>query len=102
MTFYLAGIGTWAQNQPLSVTSTGGFLQRIKANITATIDQAVGSSFRSHVVAGYQFRMRYFSDGDDIYIFGFSRGAYTARFLAEMVQRIGLLSQGNEEMILFA
>lgn len=46
--------------------------------------------------------MRYFSPGDDIYIFEFSRGAYTARFLAEMVQTIGLLSQGNEEMILFA
>lgn len=46
--------------------------------------------------------MRYFSPGDDIYIFGFSRGAYTARFLAEMVQTIGLLSQGNEEMVLFA
>lgn len=54
------------------------------------------------MIAGYQFIMRYFSDGDDIYIFGFSRGAYTARFLAEMVQTIGLLSQGNEEMILFA
>lgn len=102
LNFYLAGIGTWAQNQPLSVTTSGGFFRRIKANITATIDQAVGTSFRSHVIAGYQFIMRYFSDGDDIYIFGFSRGAYTARFLAEMVQTIGLLSQGNEEMILFA
>lgn len=74
----------------------------MKANITATIDQAIGSSFRNHVIAGYQFIMRYFSSGDDIYIFGFSRGAYTARFLAEMVQTIGLLSQGNEEMVLFA
>lgn len=98
----IAGIGTWAQNQPLSVTSTGGFFKRIKADITATVDQAVGSSFRSHMIAGYQFIMRYFSDGDDIYISGFPRGAYTARSLAEMVQTIGLLSQGNEEMILFA
>jgi uncharacterized protein (DUF2235 family) len=46
--------------------------------------------------------MRYFSPGDAIYIFGFSRGAYTARFLAEMVHSIGLLSQGNEEMVRFA
>ena len=46
--------------------------------------------------------MRYYSPGDTIYIFGFSRGAYTARFLAEMVQTIGLLSQGNEEMVRFA
>lgn len=66
------------------------------------MDQAVGSSFEAHVIAGYQFIMRYFSPGDAIYIFGFSRGAYTARFLAEMVQSIGLLSQGNEEMVRFA
>lgn len=46
--------------------------------------------------------MRYYSEGDAIYIFGFSRGAYTARFLAEMLHTIGLLSRGNEEMVRFA
>jgi hypothetical protein len=35
-------------------------------------------------------------------MFGFSRGAYTARFLAEMLDHIGLLSAGNEEMCHFA
>ena len=56
----------------------------------------------SHVLAGYSFIMRYYNPGDHIYIFGFSRGAYTARFLAEMVHSIGLLSRGNEEMVRFA
>lgn len=46
--------------------------------------------------------MRYYSVGDDIYIFGFSRGAYTARFLAEMLDHVGLLAAGNEEMCFFA
>lgn len=46
--------------------------------------------------------MRYHRPGDDIYIFGFSRGAYTARFLAEMLDHVGLLSAGNEEMARFA
>ncbi|KAI9665812.1 MAG: hypothetical protein M1821_003746 [Bathelium mastoideum] len=46
--------------------------------------------------------MRYYVEGDLIYIFGFSRGAYTARFLAEMLCSIGLLSRGNEEMVRFA
>ena len=41
-------------------------------------------------------------DDDDIYFFGFSRGAYVARFLAEMLDHVGLLSQGNEEMARFA
>jgi uncharacterized protein (DUF2235 family) len=39
-----------------------------------------------------QFLMRYYTPGDDIYFFGFSRGAYTARFLAEMLDHVGLLS----------
>ena len=39
---------------------------------------------------------------DDIYFFGFSRGAYVARFLAEMLDHVGLLSAGNEEMARFA
>ena len=46
--------------------------------------------------------MRYYTQGDKIYIFGFSRGAYTARFLSKMIDSIGLLSMGNEEMISFA
>lgn len=41
-------------------------------------------------------------DDDDIYFFGFSRGAYVARFLAEMLDHVGLLSHGNEEMARFA
>jgi uncharacterized protein (DUF2235 family) len=46
--------------------------------------------------------MRYYEKGDKVYIFGFSRGAYTARFLAEMIFNLGLLSRGNEEMVPFA
>lgn len=49
-----------------------------------------------------QFLMRYHKPGDDIFIFGFSRGAYTARFLAEMLDHVGLLAAGNEEMARFA
>ena len=46
--------------------------------------------------------MRYHNDGDRIFMFGFSRGAFTARFLARMIATVGLLSKGNEEMIPFA
>lgn len=34
-------------------------------------------------------------------MFGFSRGAFTARFLARMVNKVGLLCKGNEEMVPF-
>ena len=46
--------------------------------------------------------MRYYGTGDKIYIFGFSRGAFTARFVARMIAHVGLLSMGNEEMVPFA
>ena len=53
-------------------------------------------------MSGYRFIMRYHEEDDKIFIFGFSRGAFTARFLARMISAIGLLSKGNEEMVPFA
>ncbi|KAL8756456.1 MAG: hypothetical protein Q9184_004500 [Pyrenodesmia sp. 2 TL-2023] len=92
-----AGIGTYIQGD-----SSYGFWHGVRSALSMGLDQAFGLSFRHHVIAGYQFIMRYYSPGDCIYIFGFSRGAYTARFLAEMLQKIGLLSRGNDEMVSFA
>ena len=40
--------------------------------------------------------------GDQICIFGFSRGAYTARALAGMLQKVGLLPTSNLEQLPFA
>ena len=70
--------------------------------LEATLDSALATSFDSHVIAGYRFIMRYYKPGDRIYIFGFSRGAFTARFLSRMVSQVGLLSMGNEELVPFA
>ncbi len=53
-------------------------------------------------MGGYKFLMRYYMPGDELYFFGFSRGAYVARFLAEMLDYVGLLSPGNEELTRFA
>lgn len=68
----------------------------------SAIDLGLATSFDAHVIAGYRFIMRYYNEGDRIYIFGFSRGAFTARFLARMISHIGLLSRGNDEMVPFA
>ncbi|KKA28048.1 hypothetical protein TD95_001558 [Thielaviopsis punctulata] len=97
--YYQPGIGTYVQSDDLSHT---GLRERCKAWIQKAKDSAIGSSFDQHVVGGYRFLMRYYNHGDEIYIFGFSRGAYIARFLAEMLDMVGLLSHGNEEMIYFA
>lgn len=75
---------------------------KLKAQYQKAKDSAIGTSFDEHVVAGYRFLMRYYQAGDQIYMFGFSRGAYIVRFLAEMLDHVGLLSHGNEEMVKFA
>ncbi|KAL2753262.1 hypothetical protein ACRALDRAFT_1065407 [Sodiomyces alcalophilus JCM 7366] len=97
--YYQPGIGTYVVSDSLSHTG-------LKAKVTSWYqmakDSAVGSSFDQHVVGGYRFLMKYCSPGDEIYMFGFSRGAYVARFLAEMLDHVGLLAHGNEEMVIFA
>ncbi|KAM5443928.1 hypothetical protein MferCBS31731_001174 [Microsporum ferrugineum] len=95
--YYQPGIGTFDVNMSSGITLFG----RIRSKISEIIDKAIGTSFEYHVSSGYRFLMRYYEPGDDIYIFGFSRGAYTARFLAEMIEHVGLLSMGNEDMIRF-
>ncbi|KAJ5132450.1 hypothetical protein N7448_006608 [Penicillium atrosanguineum] len=97
--YYQPGIGTYVTSKSLS---SHGRIQRIKSWYQKAKDSAIGSSFDEHVMGGYKFLMRYYSPGDQIFFIGFSRGAYIARFLAEMLDYIGLLEAGNEELIRFA
>lgn len=97
--YYQPGIGTYVTSTSLSSTGT---VHRIRSAYLKAKDSAIGSSFDQHVMGGYKFLMRYYVPGDDIYFFGFSRGSYIARFLAEMLDYIGLLEAGNEELIRFA
>jgi uncharacterized protein (DUF2235 family) len=65
-------------------------------------DEAVAWYLDAHVMAGYNFIMQTYRVGDKICLFGFSRGAYTARALAGMLYKIGVLPKHNTEMIPFA
>jgi uncharacterized protein (DUF2235 family) len=53
-------------------------------------DSATGGSIRIAFLAGYQFLIDNAHDGDDIYIFGFSRGSFAARMLAGAVKMFGI------------
>lgn len=96
--YYQPGIGTYTNTRYLTHNSVAA---RLSSWYAKAKDSAVGTSLDEHVMAGYRFLMRYYEDGDDIYFFGFSRGAYIARFLAEMLDHVGLLSCGNEELVRF-
>ncbi|RSL17698.1 uncharacterized protein (DUF2235 family) [Edaphobacter aggregans] len=63
---------------------------------------AFGSGFEDNVLDAYRYLMQHYADGDRVYIFGFSRGAYTARALAGLLHGYGLLCRGNEGHIPYA
>lgn len=52
---------------------------------------AFGYGLSENVRAGYRWLMEHYNRGDEIFIFGFSRGAFTARSLAGIIARFGLL-----------
>ncbi|KAK9851281.1 hypothetical protein MYU51_011041 [Penicillium brevicompactum] len=96
--YYQPGIGT--DITPGSLTSIT-LQKRSKLSNSKALNLALGKSFDRHVLGGYRFLMRHYREGTRIYIFGFSRGAYTARFLNEMIDFVGLLGPDNEEVIPF-
>lgn len=61
------------------------------------LDKLVGGGFgvglARNVCEAYRFLVYNYVPGDEIYVFGFSRGAYTARSLAGFVDRIGVLAK---------
>ena len=55
------------------------------------IDAAIGRGFNESVIEGYATLASRYEPGDRIFLFGFSRGAYAARSIAGLIDRIGLL-----------
>ena len=93
LSYYQPGIGT---------IPPPGVWGRFKRWFVTQLDLAIAWLLSQHVTDAYRFLMRYYQEEDSIFIFGFSRGAYTARAVAAMLYKVGLLTQGNEELIPFA
>ena len=91
--YYHPGVGTMGARNALT---------RIAKWWTRTIGLAFGYGISDNIADAYQFLMRTFEAGDKIYVFGFSRGAYTARALCGMLHIVGLLTEGNEGLIPYA
>ncbi|KAG8927360.1 hypothetical protein FRC02_008260, partial [Tulasnella sp. 418] len=87
--YYQTGIGTYDPDGWLS-------------SADKIIDSAVAKTMQHHVTGGYKFLMQTYESGDEISLFGFSRGAATARALAAMLYHVGLLPQDNDEHVSFA
>src|SRR5215467_7747517 len=91
--YYHPGVGTMGSRNALS---------GIGRVWTKVMGLAFGYGLSDNIADAYQFLMRNFEPGDNVYVFGFSRGAYTARALCGMLHAVGLLTQGNEGLIPYA
>ncbi|RGB25755.1 hypothetical protein C1646_801653 [Rhizophagus diaphanus] len=60
------------------------------------IDGAMALSLDNKIKEGYKFIINHYNPGDDIWLFGFSRGAYTARCIAGMIRNCGVLKVDRE------
>jgi uncharacterized protein (DUF2235 family) len=68
---------------------TGGPLDRVTGG-------AFGSGICANLVALYRFILYNYVPGDQLYFFGFSRGAFTVRTLAGFMNRVGLLDKDDD------
>jgi uncharacterized protein (DUF2235 family) len=91
--YYHPGLGTMGSRNALSVV--GKWWTRVRG-------LAFGYGFSDNIADVYSFLMGEFQPGDKVFIFGFSRGAYTARALCGLLHMFGLLTPGNEALIPYA
>lgn len=91
--YYDPGVGTLPEP---------GFVSKIGKFFSTVAGLAFGAGLTWKVTDAYQFLMVHWQPGDRVYIYGFSRGAYTARVLAGFLHMFGLLSPGSETLVPYA
>jgi len=62
------------------------------------IGGAVGDGLDKNIKSAYKWLGQNYQPGDSIYIFGFSRGAYTARYVAGMICSYGLADLSSAKL----
>lgn len=105
--------GTWqnlTNNYPSNVVKLSQYVKRIASDDIPQIvfygagigsedkkilGGATGLGIDKSIQDAYKFLCLNYVDGDEIYLFGFSRGAYTVRSLAGMIYCSGLLTRQN-------
>lgn len=53
-----------------------------------------GYGLNDEIIRAYEWLIDHYNIGDELFIFGFSRGAYTARSLSGLISKCGLLIAG--------
>ena len=90
---YHPGIGTMEPFGALSPFTRG---------FTRILGMAVGYGLENDIRDLYAFLMQTYQAGDSVYLFGFSRGAFTVRAVASLLRMYGMIRKGNEPLIPYA
>lgn len=91
--YYHPGVGT------IGLQSTW---QRLKQEAYGVFGLATGAGLDEDTLAAYRFLCETYQDGDRVWLFGFSRGAYTVQILAAFVHVIGLLPRDQLDLAGYA
>ena len=91
--YYHPGIGTMPAKAAL--TSASRWATKLAGSVA-------GYGLLDDVADLYTYLMRTLHDGDRVFIFGFSRGAFTARVLAGLIHRCGVLKPEFTSLIPYA
>lgn len=70
------------------------------APFTRILGGAFGAGLNGKIKEAYRFVATNYTEGDLIYVLGFSRGAYTARSLAGLVRNIGIVKDPGNRLVM--
>lgn len=93
VTYYHPGLGTMEPS---------GALTPITRKFTKLLGMAVGYGLSEDISRAYSFLMEEYSEGDKLFFFGFSRGAYTVRAVCSLLHMYGLIRPLNESLVPYA
>jgi uncharacterized protein (DUF2235 family) len=85
--FYQQGVGT------------GRGTSRLARWIDRFLGGALGWGLEDNIIEAYRNLVFCYEPGDQIFIFGFSRGAYTARSLAGLIRKAGILPRSKVHLV---
>jgi len=62
-------------------------------------DGATGFGISGKILQAYRFIINNYERGDELFLFGFSRGAFTVRSLVGLIRNSGILKTGNINLV---
>lgn len=76
----------------VGVGAEGGFIKQV-------FDGATGTGISHNILQAYWFLSQNYEPGDELFFFGFSRGAFTVRSLAGLIRNSGILEMKYKDRL---